>query len=269
MICGYGGGRDELLVAYLYGDIGSAERAAFDAHLAKCVHCRTELTELRGVRAQLDQWAPPEPVRALAHDSPPHPDSRARVWTSLARFRRMRCGGAGVLGVAAGLANSTCATGERVDGAHRLVAIRGATGPRAGRRQAPAERRGGRRAGGSRKHRSWRDLVALERRSGRNSGHRDSLVLQPAAETGFVAASSARDGEVLRRVRALLEESERKQQRELALRVAQVIRDVNAQREADLVKIDRSLGLIQNNTGVEAMKQRELLNYLVRVSQKQ
>ena len=84
-----------------------------------------------------------------------------------------------------------------------------------------------------------------------------------------MAASSARDGEVLRRVRALLEESERKQQRELALRVAQVIRDVNAQREADLVKIDRSLGLIQNNTGVEAMKQRELLNYLVRVSQKQ
>ena len=36
-----------------------------------------------------------------------------------------------------------------------------------------------------------------------------------------------------------------------------------------LVKIDHSLGLIQNNTGVEAMKQRELLNYLVRVSQRQ
>ena len=35
----------------------------------------------------------------------------------------------------------------------------------------------------------------------------------------------------------LVEESERKQQRELALRVAQVIREVNAQREADLVKI--------------------------------
>ena len=45
----------------------------------------------------------------------------------------------------------------------------------------------------------------------------------------------------MRRVRALLEESEKRQQRELALRVAEVLRDVNAQRQADLMKIDRSL----------------------------
>ncbi len=62
---------------------------------------------------------------------------------------------------------------------------------------------------------------------------------------------------------------ERKQQRELALRVAGVVRDVESQRRGDLVKIDRSLGEIQSNTGVEVMRQRELLNYLVRVSQKQ
>jgi hypothetical protein len=119
----------------------------------------------------------------------------------------------------------------------------------------------------------WRaDLAALERQlrsEFRAAGQPGLGLQQTSAQTGFAAVNSARDGEILRRVRALLEESERKQQRELALRVAQVIRDVNAQREADLVKIDRSLGLIQNNTGVEAMKQRELLNYLVRVSQKQ
>ena len=70
-------------------------------------------------------------------------------------------------------------------------------------------------------------------------------------------------------MRALIDESERRQQRELALRVAEVMRDLDTQRRADLVKIDRSLGVVQNNTGVEVMKQRELLNYLVRVSQKQ
>jgi hypothetical protein len=43
-------------------------------------------------------------------------------------------------------------------------------------------------------------------------------------------------------------------------------RDVNAHPQADLRKIDQSLGLIQSNTGVEVMKQRQLLNYLVRVS---
>ena len=67
-------------------------------------------------------------------------------------------------------------------------------------------------------------------------------------------------------MRGLLDESERRQQRELALRVAEVLRDVNAQRAADLVRIDRSLGIVQNNTGVEVAKQRELLNYLVRAS---
>ena len=61
---------------------------------------------------------------------------------------------------------------------------------------------------------------------------------------------------MLRRVRALVDESEQRQQRELALRVAEVLRDVNAQRQADLVKIDRSLGVVQNNLGVEVMKQR-------------
>ena len=115
-------------------------------------------------------------------------------------------------------------------------------------------------------------VAALERQlrtEFRASGAPGGAMQLANVQTGSAAANGARDGELLRRVRALVEESERQQQRELALRVAQVIRDVNAQREGDLVKIDRSLGLIQSNTGVEAMKQRELLNYLVRVSQKQ
>ena len=77
------------------------------------------------------------------------------------------------------------------------------------------------------------------------------------------------DGDTLRRVRALIDESERRQQRELALRLADVVREVHSQRQADLVKIDRSLGVLQNSTGMEVMKQRELLNYLVRASQRQ
>jgi hypothetical protein len=70
-------------------------------------------------------------------------------------------------------------------------------------------------------------------------------------------------------VRALLDESERRQQRELALRVAEVLRDVSTQRQADLVKIDRSLGAVQNNLGVEVMKQRQSLNLLYHASQRQ
>ena len=68
-------------------------------------------------------------------------------------------------------------------------------------------------------------------------------------------------------MQALIDESERRQQRELALRVGEVLRDVNGQRQADLVQIERSLGAIQSNTGVEMMRQRETINnILVRTS---
>jgi hypothetical protein len=293
MICGYGGDRDEILVAYIYGDIELAQRAAFDAHLTKCAHCRTELTELRGVRAKLEQWAPPEPLRALTRDSAPQAGPRARVWATLAEMPAWAQVAAALvfLGVAGGLANldvrydregltvRTGWTGSAVapgasrgvpPGAAQNVAQRGAQGAAQDVKQDAAQ--GVAQDFSPAYNAPWHaDLAALERqlrREFRASGAPGVTVQPVSAKTGSAAANGARDGEMLRRVRALVEESERKQQRELALRVGQVIRDVNAQREADLVKIDRSLGLIQNNTGVEAMKQRELLNYLVRVSQK-
>jgi anti-sigma factor RsiW len=283
MICGYGGDRDEVLVAYVYGDIEPAGRAAFDAHLAKCVHCRTELAELRGVRARLGQWAPPEPLRALTRKPGPQAGPRARVRTTLAEMPAWAQVAAALvfLGVAAGLAKLdvrydreglTVRTGWSGSAVAQDLARNAAPG--AARNVAPGVARDvAQDLSPAGKAAPWRgDLAALERQlrtEFRASGAPDVAVHPASAQIGSAAANGARDGDLLRRVRALVEESERKQQRELALRVAQVIRDVNAQREADLVKIDRSLGLIQNNTGVEAMKQRELLNYLVRVSQKQ
>src|ERR1700704_6178819 len=57
-------GRDDLLVAYLYDDIEPAQRAVFEGHLAGCGYCSRELAQLRGVRATLSVWTPPELVRA-------------------------------------------------------------------------------------------------------------------------------------------------------------------------------------------------------------
>jgi len=84
----------------------------------------------------------------------------------------------------------------------------------------------------------------------------------------LLARTGATNDDVLRQVRALIEESERRQQRELALRVAQVTADVESQRRADLVRIEQNMGQIEGLTGAEAARQRELLNYLVRVSQR-
>ena len=51
----------ELLVSYLYDDLGDADRARFDTHLRDCAECRAEVNALRGVRADLISWSPPQP----------------------------------------------------------------------------------------------------------------------------------------------------------------------------------------------------------------
>ena len=82
------------------------------------------------------------------------------------------------------------------------------------------------------------------------------------------AAASAGDAQMLERVRAMIQDSEQRQQRELALRTAEVVRDFDAQRRVDLTRIERTLGQMDGTTGVEVEQQRQMLNYLMRVSQR-
>jgi hypothetical protein len=114
------------------------------------------------------------------------------------------------------------------------------------------------------------DLAALERqlkdevRTIQTSSRSQTMQTPPASR---VAATP--DAEVLRLVHAIVDESEKRQQRELALRVAEVMRDVTAQRRTDLVNIDRMLGFVQDKVGVEVMKDRQRLDLLYRASQRQ
>jgi hypothetical protein len=75
------------------------------------------------------------------------------------------------------------------------------------------------------------------------------------------------NAQILAQVRALIDESEQRQQRELALRTAQVVRDFDLQRRVDLAQIQRNFGQIEGVTGAEVREQREMLNYLLRVSE--
>ena len=117
----------------------------------------------------------------------------------------------------------------------------------------------------------WKaDLAALERQL--KTEFRAAQASTTAAPAQTARAVSATDADLARRVRALVEDSEKRQQRELALRIAELLRDVNAQRQADLVKIDRTLGVVQNSVGIEVMKNRQQLNQmdlLYRASQRQ
>jgi len=81
-----------------------------------------------------------------------------------------------------------------------------------------------------------------------NSG----VTLQPAP-----ADRDPMDTEVLlQRVRSMIDQSEQRQQRELALRLSQVTREVDTQHQADLLRIQQDFGHQQEAT----------MDYLVRTS---
>jgi hypothetical protein len=258
--CTFRGNREDLLVAYLYDEVDPSERTAFEEHVADCAVCSRELGELGVVRLRLGGWTPPEPVRAFVRATAPPEKARARVWRVLGEIPAWVQVAAALLfvGVAAGVAHLDV----RYDRNGLLVRtgwgwFASAGGPPGVASPVPvAVQRGGA---------PWRsDLAALEQKL------RAEILAAPVQATVDAPArrDGAADGETLRRVRALIDESERKQEKELALRVAEVATDLRAQRVADLRNIDRNLNVIQSNTGVDMLRLYRMTNDLaVRVSQ--
>jgi hypothetical protein len=74
---------------------------------------------------------------------------------------------------------------------------------------------------------------------------------------------SASDEQLVARFRTMLEQSEERQRRELAFRLAQVMRDFDSQRRLDLAQIERTFGQIEGVTGPELRQQREAINFLI------
>ena len=240
------------LVAYLYGECSADERRAVEAHVAVCAACRTELEGLRDLRGQLAEWTPPEEIlgfRVVSGEAtpsvPPRPWWRTPAW-GLAAAAVL------VLAVAAAIARVEV----RYDAAGLVVRTGWGAGAFAGDGAArPVVPASVATQGGAAAEAPWRsDLRALE------TSLRRDLAPAPAV------APAATSDEVLREVRALIEASESRQQRELALRFAQFSRDVDQQRRADLVRIQAGFGRLEDLTGVGVAQQREVLNYMMRVS---
>jgi hypothetical protein len=245
-ICTYNDTRDEVLIAYLYNDIEPAARTAFEAHLVLCADCRRELDELAVVRGQLACWSPPETaggrmnVEWVAGPRTPRP---ASVWKTIPAWAQAAAAML-FLGVAAAVANLEIT--HNSNGLTVRTGWRHAAAPVAETASRPAEPA------------PWRgDLAALEEQL-------RTELRAPAPE----AASAVDQEALLRRVRALITESEQKQQRELALRIAEVDSHVQAQRVADLRNIDRNLTAFRSNTGNDMLRLFNMTNELaVKVAQ--
>jgi len=109
-------------------------------------------------------------------------------------------------------------------------------------------------------------LAALDRRlSALEAATRDTGNVRNAA----MMSARASDADVLKKMRELLAQSETKQQGELALRIAQVLRDVDAQRVADLSRIQAGMRDINASVSAETQNHRELTSYLLARESKQ
>ena len=245
-------GDNSTLVAYMYDECEPGERGAIAAHVALCGACAAELAALESTRLQLTAWTPPETdlgfvvTRPSAVAAPEVVLPRASWFTQpMPAWAQVAAAvvifGAGLsLGVVRGTVRGT--VGGTAD-ATTPAAVATAPGQAASAVSAS-------------------DLTALEQRL-----RREIAQTRAAAAPAASAPLSASDSQVLARVRTLIEESEQRQQRELALRTADIMRDVDSQRGADLAQIQRNFGQMEGVTSAEVREQRQLLNYLMRVSQ--
>lgn len=245
---------NERLVTHLYGEADEAERQRMETHLASCAACRDELAELSEQRANLAAWAPPEAEIGVGLTPGTMGRASQPAWWHVPRWAWGAIAATLVAAAAAGIANV-----EIRSAPGGLIVRTGWAAP------APAVEDGARARPADA---PWRtDLAALEGRLRKDFMARGRETAGAALRTSDVSARD-HDAAVLRRVRTLIEDSERRQQRELALRLAQATREFDALRRVDLVRIQRGIGQFEGLTGAEVKRQGELLNYLVRVSQR-
>jgi hypothetical protein len=238
ILCGYTADRDETLIGYLYGEIEPAQRAAFEAHTATCERCRKELADLEGVRGRLQDWTAPEAIHPVARGRVPSARALATrrpgsIWTAIGDIPVWARAAAAllVLGVSAGMANLDV----RYD--HGSLTVHTGWSRTAAPQAEPLTAFLGR-----------ADLDALEQRL-RTEFHGSV----PAGAGGLLKSDpgAAANQQLLRQVRALVQESERRQQNELALRIAEVVHEFDSKRGSDLVNISRGMREIQSDAGAQ------------------
>jgi anti-sigma factor RsiW len=224
----------DALLDYLYEEGDPAERLKIAEHLQECAACSIAVLEFQSVRGMLSQWAPPasELGFKIVQDAPAPP--RRAFWAP-ARVSTFAQLAAGILLFVAGVAVSQVRV-RYADGAITVSTRPAATA-------APSIRNAS---------------ITLPAQTVRVAGDVDidQLERELRARLQGQNASSVDTELLLQRVRAMIDQSEQRQQRELALRLSQVAREVDTQHQADMLKIQQDFGQQQDAT----------MEYLVRTS---
>ncbi len=238
----------DALLDYLYEEGDPTERLTIARHLQECAACSVAVLEFQNVRGMLHDWTPPaadlgfrlvQDVQDSEQPPSASPDQRARSgWSrgwGLGAYRGMLQAAAAVVLFVGGMAVSqlTLAYG---DGA-LIVRTRSAV-PAASVRNASIT------------------LPAQQSSSTAGPVNIDEIERELRARLEGQDASSTDTERLLQRVRAMIDQSEQRQQQLLALRLSQVAREVDTQHQVDLQKIQQDFGKQQEAT----------MDYLVRTS---
>lgn len=285
----------DTLVDYLYGELDADSRRVFEGHLRTCVPCAMEIEGLQRVRTELADWLPPQvelgftiarpdhpmPSGAVHHNGAPHDNTvrngtrrngaqtivQAEVvptatvlrptrwsWAAMPSWARAA---AAVLIVGAGLGLANVQVRYTADGLSVSTGwMRPATPV------AMNEVASGAAAAAPVSAPAWRpELATLEA-----DLRKELQAIRTSAPVEASSDVSAGDQALLRRVQTLIEESENRQQQQLALRLSQFSRDFEMQRRADLVRLEQGLDRFQARSGAEVARQQRIVDYLYRVS---
>ena len=257
----------EMLIAYLYGEGDAATRSLVEAHLATCAGCADEVAGFGKVRTMLAEWTPPERAAGfkLVRDEPSaagaHVLRPARWWRSPLPVWAQVAAAVVLFAGGAALANVEVHYGK--DG---FVVRTGWLRPPSPASQAPVEPRPVPAQLQASTATPWRaDLASLERQL-RDEIHQQALAARGGATAVPVQASAPAvdEQQIMARVQALLDASERRQQNEMAYRIGLVAGDLQNQRLADMRRVQQGFAL----TGAEVVKQRQAITNLFGVSLK-
>jgi anti-sigma factor RsiW len=243
---------EEALVDYLYDEGDAAERLKIARHLHDCAACSVAVLELQSVRGLLSEWKPPpvplgfKIVAADAETPAPSLLSWRRIgapWPAWAQAA------AGFFLFAAGVAFSQL----HVEYGNGALTVRAKSAPSLAMASTVGDI----------------TLPAAPVLVDTSAQSPDLNALQRTLQSDLAPGSGSPTGsdEVLRRVKAMIDQSEGRQQRELALRLSQLVQDFDTQRRADMLNVEQNFGQLEGQTGAEVAQQRELLNSLVKVSQ--
>ncbi len=235
----------ELLLAYLYDELPVSDRQAFDRHLATCATCREEVTGLRGTRAHLTSWAPPEPDLGFQVVRGATPVASPSRWWRASPAWGLAAAALLVVAVSAAIANVEVKFGA--DGV--VVSTGWSRTTSAGALPVLA-------AGAS-----VSELQRVEARIAELEGR----LAGPATTLAPAGLTRMSDAEIVRLVRQAVSDSEQRQQGVLARQILQVNRESALARQMDVDRLLTAFRQQQASIFDTAQKQRALEDHFMRV----